>query len=81
MIYTTKDWEKDISFNAQPGQEIEANIYYEMRDVMPICPLRRKAYGCKDGFLSLEPAGHVNGLPVFMAFGTKNGRFYYLGLQ
>jgi len=80
-IYTIQDWEKDGTFKALEGQEIDAAIYYEMRDVMPISPLRRPAYGCKNGFLSLEPAAHVNGLPVFMAFGSKDGRFYYLGLQ
>ena len=48
-IYTIQDWEKDGTFKALEGQEIDAAIYYEMRDVMPISPLRRPAYGCKNG--------------------------------
>lgn len=31
-IYTNKEWEKDVCFNAQKGQEIEESIYWEMFD-------------------------------------------------
>lgn len=80
-IYTMNDWAIDNHFNALPGQEIEEQIYFEMRDVMPIASLTYSAFGCKIGFLSLEPAGHVYGYPVYMAFGQKGDKYYYLGLQ
>ena len=79
-VYTRENWAADGTFKAAPGQEISEEIYNEMLNVMP--PLRLKeAQGCTAGFRSSEPYTHENGKPLYMAFGKRNGKYYYLGLQ
>ena len=79
-VYTMQDWSKDGTFKAAAGQEIEAEIYEQMFDVMPIQRLK-DAQGCTAGFRTTEPYTHINGKAVYMAFGKRDGKYYYLGLQ
>lgn len=79
-VYTREQWAADITFSAEPGQEITEEIYSEMLNVMP--PQRlKKAHGCTAGFRTTEPYCHKNGKPLYMAFGKRGGKYYYLGLQ
>lgn len=79
-IYTREQWAADRNFNAATGQEIEAEIYEEMFNVMP--PLRLvDAQGCTAGFRVSEPYTHRGGKPLYRAFGKRDGKYYYLGLQ
>ena len=79
-IYTVEQWQKDHSFKAEAGQEISEEIYEEMFNVMPIQRLK-EAHGCTAGFRTTEPYTYENGKAVYMAFGKRNGKYYYLGLQ
>lgn len=83
-VYTSDDWTRHRNFGAVPGQEITEDIYEHMFDVMPIAHLPRcgtaREYDC--GFLMLEPAKHdpQTGWALYLAFGKRGGRFYYIGL-
>ena len=83
-VYTHDDWNRDRDMNAVAGQEIEESIYWEMFNVL--CPMRlprnTRTSGYDDGFLvsepvTCDPAG--KGM-LYGAYGTRNGRFYYIGL-
>lgn len=79
-IYTSEDWAADRSFGAEAGQEITEEVYDEMFNVMPIQRLK-EAHGCTAGFRTTEPYCYKNGQPLYMAFGKRDGKYYYLGLQ
>ena len=79
-MYTVEQWQKDHSFKADAGQEISEEIYEEMFNVMPIQRLK-EAHGCTAGFRTTEPYTYENGKAVYMAFGKRDGKYYYLGLQ
>ena len=92
-IYTMNKWAEDRSFNAKPGQEITAEVYEEMLNVMPpkslpeeIKKQERQKFHLKihAGFLMGETAGsNKNGL-LYHAFGMniRNNKkyYYYLGI-
>lgn len=79
-VYTSEQWAKDGTLKMAVGQEIEESIYYQMLNCMP--PLRLKEpQGCTAGFRVGEPYTHRNGQPLYMAFGKRAGKYYYLGLQ
>ena len=83
-IYTMQDWERNGSFNAAPGQQIEPAIYEHFYERMPIQRLPRNEitakYRC--GFMICEaydsdPDTHR---PRYAAFGRiKDGRYYFIG--
>jgi len=87
--YTMKDWEKDNIFNANPGQEVDYEIYEEMYNVLPPMHLatsnRDKAkenYGLNivSGFLVSEPYGYNEHGSTYSAFGkTEDNKYYFLG--
>ena len=79
-VYTREQWAADRSFKAEAGQEVTEEIYEEMFNVMPIQRLK-DAHGCTEGFRTTEPYTHINGRALYMAFGKRNGKCYYLGLQ
>ena len=79
-VYTTKDWAKDGSFRAAAGQEVSEEVYNDMLNVMPVQRLK-EAHGCAAGFRMTEPYTHSNGKALYMAFGKRGGKYYYLGLQ
>lgn len=79
-VYTSEQWAADKSFNAEPGQEVSEEVYNEMFNVMPIQRLK-EAHGCMAGFRTTEPYCHRNGQPLYMAFGKRGSKYYYLGLQ
>lgn len=89
-IYTTDDWANDRTFSAEPGQEIDAEIYEEMFNCVPPYRLPRvavtetyKKYSVymNAGFLMGEPATcDRNGASLYMAFGRNDDHYYYLGL-
>ena len=77
-VYTMADWKADRMFKATPGQRVEAKVYDEMFNVMPIGnlkntkgnELRLKPFEgkyIKRAWKSLEPSS-------FNAYGTT-----YLG--
>lgn len=82
-IYTRSDWQRDNSFKAAPGQEIEEAIYDQMLDCMP--PLRLPS--CKEteiyasGFLMSEPydIDRQTGENFYVAFGLLYGKCYFIG--
>lgn len=83
-IYTREQWEKDRSFSAAVGQEVEEEIYWEMYNVMP--PLRLpKESGFVAGFRVGEPYTHDRSektgewVAYYAAFGMKGGKYYFLG--
>ena len=80
-MYTREDWQRDRNFSAAPGQEIQPEIFADMRDVVPPLPLpeRMKKLGFS-GFLMGEPQTHNAHGPVYKAFVRSNGHFYYFGL-
>lgn len=79
-VYTREDWAADRTFKAEAGQEITEEIYYEFLNVMPVQRLK-DAQGCTAGFRTTEPYTHRNGKALYMAFGKRNGKYYYLGVQ
>lgn len=79
-VYTMQDWAKDGTFSAVKGQEVSEDIYNEFYNMMPIQRLK-EAHGCTAGFRTTEPYSHESGKAVYMAFGKRDGKYYYLGLQ
>ena len=94
-VYTMEQWLKDREFKAEPGQEISADVYDEMLNVMPPEDLPAakarqalEAYGVPvhAGFLMGEPhSAGPDGRQQYLAFGSNNyghgARYYYLGLS
>lgn len=81
-IYTVDDWNRDGVFKAIPGQEIQYAIYYRMSiAVKPRQAPLKIASGYNEAFLMGEIYDiDSEGKPIFMAFGSKNGHYYYIGL-
>jgi len=80
-VYTMGDWANDRIFSAEPGQEIEEDIYYRFFNDLPPVSLPRTAEtrGYSAGFLSSEPNGVRNGKMTYAGFGKKEGRYYFIG--
>lgn len=81
-IYTRKDWEKDRSFSAKEGQEIEEDIYETMYNCLPPIrlPKRKETEGYESGFLMGEPHSfNKQGEDLYLAFGKKENKCYYIG--
>lgn len=91
-IYTNQDWEKDYSFKAQQGQEIEESIYWSMLD--GITPRIYKKH-----YLTITKPDHLedriaiyflmgecydhngaNNSARYMLFIKYNNKYYYGGL-
>ena len=79
-VYTIEQWAADRTFKAVEGQEISEEVYEEFFNVMPVQRLK-EAHGCTAGFRTTEPYTHIDGKAVYQAFGKRNGKYYYLGLQ
>lgn len=89
MIYTYKQWAQDGDFKAQPGQEIEPEVYEEMLNVVPPKSIPRKEADriaqrhnipVNAGFLMGEPHSSDAGGTLYHAFIYYNGRCFYGGL-
>lgn len=93
-IYTMETWKQAGIFNADPGQEITAEVYYSMLNELPPeeLPAEKarqalKSYGLPihNGFLMGDPAANDNKGPVYHAFGFndygKGKHYYYIGLS
>ena len=82
--YTREDWERDHDFNAVPGQEIDAEIYEEMFEVLPPIRLPRneRTEGFTCGFMVSEPvtADPTADRMLYRAYGKRGGKYYYIGL-
>lgn len=82
-IYTHSDWQRDGTFKAAPGQEVEESIYDQMLDCMPSFRLPRcegtEIYAT--GFLVSEPydTDHSTGENFYAAFGLLDGKCYFVG--
>ena len=82
-IYTRQDWHRDKTFAAQPGQEIEPEIYDHMLNALP--PLRLPRCPQTDGFI----AGFMLGEPWdsdpetgrnrYAAFGLRDRKCFFIG--
>ena len=81
-VYTREQWAADGTLKMAEGQEIEESIYYQLLDCMPPLSLKDKK-GCEAGFRVGEPYTHdlSTGRALYLAFGRRNGKYYYLGLQ
>ena len=86
-MYTHKQWSRDRSFKAEPGEEVERSIYEDHRcfsDPFPIHPDKLaklgKKYGIEatDGFRMPEPSVTERGF-TFRTFCTDGEKYYYLG--
>ena len=83
-IYTMQDWERDGTFSAAPGQQIEPAIYEFFYNLTQLQLLPRNEitakYRC--GFMisdayDIDPDTHR---PRYAAFGRiKDGRYYFIG--
>lgn len=94
QIYTMQQWQADRDFKAEPGQEITADVYDEMLNVIPPLSLPKEAarhalrtlnIPVHAGFLMGEPTdSSADGL-LYRAFGMndygKGKHYYYLGLS
>lgn len=89
-IYTMNQWKHDGTFSADPGQEIETEIYFSMLNALPprragkwamneggnVCGIRPA-----EGFLMGEPITCNNAGNLFRLFlADHKGRTYYAGL-
>lgn len=93
-IYTSEMWNKAGAFNATPYQEITAEVYETMYNIVPplSLPRNKAVYALQthnipvhSGFLMGEPnSSDENGL-LYHAFGSNNygkgSKYYYLGLS
>ena len=71
--YTMQDWHNDRDFKAQPGQKVEASIYWDMLCGVP--PI----YSRRDTFQVGEAHSHdKEGKPLYGTF-VRQGDSYYLG--
>lgn len=77
--YTMEDWRRDRDFSAAVGQEISEEVFDEWLCCLPPLSIPRSAGCC--GFLCSEPVRHDSAGALYRAFGSSNGRFYYLGLM
>lgn len=93
-VYTMEQWQADGDFKAQPGQEIAAAVYNEMRETVPPLPIPGRkaeqaleAYSIPvhDGFLMGEPTKESPDGLLYRAFGMndygKGKHYFYLGLS
>ena len=81
-IYTMKDWEAAGSFDAEPGQEIEAEVYEQMLNCIPPKSIPSEtAHKALEvyripvhaGFLMGEPhSTGKDGLTLYLAFGMND---------
>ena len=84
-MYTRADWERDRSFSAAPGQEIDPEIYDEMYDALPPYSLPRcLKLNCliQSGFMLGEAYDFDPETKKlrYMTFTRRNGHCYYEGL-
>ena len=93
-VYTMDDWRRARTFDADPGQEVTAEVYEEMHNVVPAKPMtKEKAQEAMDlyripvhaGFMMGEPtATNDSGEALYRAFGMndygRGAKYYYLGL-
>ena len=93
-VYTMDDWRAAGSFDAEPGQEITAEVYEEMHNAIPPKSMPKEAakrawndhrIPVHAGFLMGEATTtDESGTPLYHAFGMndygKGGHYYYLGL-
>lgn len=90
-IYTMEQWTANGEFNAEPLQEISAEIYNKMLNAMPPYNLpaltaERAAEELRlfirSGFLMAEPKGaDKDGNLLYLAFGRTKEQYFYLGLS
>lgn len=94
-IYTMEQWKADRDFKAEAGQEISAEVYEEMLNVMPPLSLPKgKALQALQDYKIPAHAGFMMGEPttcdsegreLYRAFAMndygKGKRYYYIGLS
>lgn len=94
MIYTMEQWQNDRTFKADPGQEIDLEVYDEMLNCMPpkTLPHDKALQALHDynipvhaGFLMGEPHSSSPEGELYLAFGMndygKGKHYFYLGLS
>ncbi len=83
-IYTMQDWERNRSFNAAPGQQIEREIYELLYEKMAVQRLPRTAetskYICGFMLCIVHDFDSLTHKLRYAAFGRiKDGRYYFIG--
>ena len=79
-IFTMQDWKSSFNsdiapFVAEDIAEIEEDIFYNFLESVP--PIYSNGY-----FLNSEPYSHnKQGKPLYNAFASRNGHYYFLGLK
>lgn len=82
-IYGMEQWSKDGTFNAEPMQEISADVYNEFFGSLPPIPIPSSLGMC--GFMNSEPYTHAidskgRYTAFYACFGKIKDHYYYLGL-
>lgn len=88
-IYSMKQWEKDGTFSAKPGQQISEEVYNAMLIAVPPLHLPKLAdwralaqleISLTAGFLMGEPIRHSEEGMLYHAFGIDDsGKYFFLG--
>lgn len=89
-VYTMEQWQRDGEFSADAGQEIEPDIYFRMRNVLPPRTpgkriMREGGNACgiriESGYLMGEPITSGNAGMLYRLFLMNDkGRTFYAGL-
>lgn len=70
--YTVQDWHQDRDFKSQPGQKVEASIYWDMLCGVP--PI----YSNRDTFQVGEAHSHDHeGKPLYGTFVRQGDDYYF----
>lgn len=93
-VYTMQQWQHDGSFKADPGQEIDSEVYKAMFECMPPKALpgitARQAHDkynipVHEGFLMGEPASINDSGALYHAFAMNdfgnNQHYFYIGMS
>lgn len=82
-VYTLKDWVRDGSFSAVPGQEVSEYVYTTMQGFRPNTELPHceSARGFSSGFMCDEPFGIQPRTwnTTYLTFGRIGNRYYFIG--
>ena len=74
MMITRENWPEDWS-RVPDVTEIAEEVYDHFLNVLPPLCWHGSYFQCS------EPYTHENGKPMFLTFGKKDGRCYYLGIH
>jgi len=87
-VYDEKEWAKDGTFSAKPGQQVSEAVYEQMFNCLPPYRLSNEAVDnaakagvyVTAGFMVSEPTSSDQHGVLYNAFGRNDQGFYFLGL-